>query len=93
MFHCEQTKGSNEQEKYLVKQTIGLMAVFIWKFVNTNYDNNKIIAKMGCTPTKKETSSIVKQTQVIDSCLQPPEIDNETEFYSSQSSSEEVPNS
>lgn len=38
------------------------MIAFIWEFLNTNYDNNKIIAEMGCTPTKKETPPIAKQT-------------------------------
>ena len=44
---------------------------------------------MGCTPTIKHP---INQPKTTNNSLQPPEIDNETEFYSSRSSTE-VPNS
>lgn len=49
---------------------------------------------MGCRPSKKEVTSGIQQTAKSTSCLQPPQIDNDndTEFYSSHSSTE-VPNS
>jgi len=47
---------------------------------------------MGCSSSKREVPSILKQAKITDSCIKPPEIDNETEFYSSRSSTE-VPNS
>lgn len=71
------------KQHYLFKKHKNSSKFYKPSFLNTNYDNNKIIALMGCTPTKKETPPIAKQTQVIDSFIQPPEIDNQTDFYSS----------